>query len=357
MLKLDKEDEIIVFRSAGIGDFLVIVPFINYLLNIVGISEEKINFVIINNQDFNPLKLIFDKNSPLVYNSIVLNPNKIFKETIKVKKKYFNKKFSKTIYLPFVTEKNGSRYGKLLLIKLISGLWNKVYGLSLKKQTSKITTQYLSYFDLLGLKNFNEYLNFDIQKILKISSSEIEKVNNLILKTKNKKIALYINSKLRMKIWSRGEYFKVVNYLNENYDVDIYLIGGVEDYKYNNDFIEEFKLFDLKNIAGKISIRESFIFFNSIDLIIGNDGAPLHMAAFSNCAILGIYTFKEEIGSWEPYKSNRFITVRKDVSCKHCYLEFCQNTICLQTLKFIDISSFIDNLLVSKTIRQSVIIY
>ena len=68
MLKLNKDDELLVFRSAGIGDFLVVLPFINYLVNIIGIPKEKIHFVVINNQNQNPFELIIDENDPLVKN-------------------------------------------------------------------------------------------------------------------------------------------------------------------------------------------------------------------------------------------------------------------------------------------------
>ena len=37
MLNLSKKDELLIFRSARIGDFMVILPFINYLINIIGI--------------------------------------------------------------------------------------------------------------------------------------------------------------------------------------------------------------------------------------------------------------------------------------------------------------------------------
>lgn len=357
MLKLSKDDEVIIFRSAGIGDFLVIVPFINYLINIVGISEEKIHFVIINNQNLNPLKLIFENSRPIVDNSVVLNPGNILSETKKIKIKYKEKSFTKTIYLPFMNEPYSSKIKKLIAIKLIAGLSKKIYGLNFKKQSNNIGTQYLTYFEQLALNDFDKYIDFNITDILTFNQKEIDNINMINIDSDKKNIALYINSKLEMKIWGVYEFYKTLCYLKENYDVNIYLIGGGEDFEYNEKFINKFNITNVYNIAGKLSIRETISFFNKMDLLIANDGAPVHMAAYSSCAILGIYTYKEEVGSWEPYKSDRFITYRKNISCKHCYLEFCKEPFCLQRLKFIDISYSIDRLLTAKNIKQSIVVY
>ncbi|MCF6212573.1 MAG: hypothetical protein L3J45_00955 [Flavobacteriaceae bacterium] len=357
MLQLNKDDEVVVFRSAQIGDFLVVLPFINYLLNTICIPENKIHFVIVNKTKFNPLKFVFNKDSFLVNNSKVLNPNNILKDVLRLRD-YFNKKsFTKIIYLSFANESFLSKVKKLIAIKSICGFNKKVYGILLKNKTNYVKSQYLSYFEKLGLYNYNSYLNFGIDKLIQLDTLEVKSIKSIKIDSNKKNIALYINSKLKMKVWDRKEYFKVIDYLYKNYEVNIFLIGGKEDFDYNEKFINDFKFEDIMNLAGNLTIRESFYFFEKIDLLISNDGAPIHMAAYSNCAILGIYTYKEEVGSWEPFKSKRFITVRKDVSCKHCFLEKCDNVICLKALTFFNIKHYINQLLMSKECRNSVIVY
>lgn len=355
MLKLNKDDELLVFRSAGIGDFLVVLPFINYLVNIIGIPKEKIHFVVINNQNQNPFELIFDENDPLVKNSSTLSPQMPYKELIRIKSHYAKKEFTKIIYLPFINEPLKSKIKKYMSIRFIAGTTARIYGFTFKSKLGNIGTQYLTYFEQLGLKEFNKYLNFSISSITKFS--KLEKIKSNSIKEDKKNIALYINSKLEMKIWNDLNFFKVVEYINNKYDANIYLIGGAGDIKFNDKFNDKYKLNYVENIAGKFSIRETILLLNKFDLLISNDGSPIHMAAYSDCAILGIYTYKEEISSWEPYKSSRFIAYRKNVSCKHCYLEFCSNTICLTGLKFEDVFSSIDTLLEAKQIKQSIVIY
>ena len=356
MLNLNKKDELLIFRSAGIGDFLVILPFINYLINIIGIPKKKIHFVIINNQNLNPFKLIFEEEDYLVKNSTVLNPYKGYKEIKRIRSFYIKRNFTKIIYLPFMHESLKSKIKKYTAIKFISGGRGYVYGLNFKRKSENIDTQYLIYFEQLGLKKFNSYLNFNISDITNFSEFEILN-SNAAIKVGKKNIALYINSKLEMKIWSQLNFFKIIENINNNYnDANIYLIGGADDVEYNDKFIDKFNLRFVENIAGKLSIKETMLLLNKFELLISNDGGPLHMAAYSNCAILGIYTYKEEVLSWEPYFSSKFICVRKNTSCKLCYLEFCKDPICINGINCDEISSYVDILLSNKPIRASVVL-
>ena len=357
MLNLSKKDELLIFRSAGIGDFMVILPFINYLINIIGIPKKKIHFVIINNQNLNPLKLIFEEEDCLVKNSTVLNPYKGYKEIKRIRSLYIKSDFTKIIYLPFVNEPLKSKIKKYISIKFISGGRKHVYGLNFQRKSENIGTQYLTYFEQLGLKKFNNYLNFNISDITNFSEFEI--LNSNAINVGKKNIALYINSKLEMKIWDQLNFFKIIEYISNNYDdVNIYLIGGADDVEYNDKFIDKFNLRYVENIAGQLSIRETILLLNKFELLIGNDGSPIHMAAYSNTSIIGIYTYKEEIGSWAPFKSDRYITLTHDVNCKHCYLEFCENSICIEQVSPSSVIEAIDELLHNKNlkIKRSVVI-
>jgi len=355
---LKNTDKLLIFRSAGIGDFLVILPFINYLINVVGIKRENIIFVIINKYDVNPLKLLFLENDPLVINSIVLNQNNGFLKSLNyVKQCLKGKSFSKVIYLPFINEPISSKIKKYIAIKYIIKGNKTVYGLNFKKNNFNIGTQYLTYFEQLNLNNFKKYLNFNFKDITAIRDDEYTKINYFEINNGKKNIALYINSKLTMKIWNRENYKQIIEYIQSHHDVNIYLVGGQEDIEYNDAFIEDYKLKEVYNLAGEYSIRETILLFDKFELLIGNDGSPLHMAAYSSCSILGIYTYKEEVTSWEPYSAKNFIIIRKNVSCKHCYLEFCENVICLEELNTIDVLQALKELLsLSQPLRQTRII-
>ncbi|MCT7500215.1 glycosyltransferase family 9 protein [Aliarcobacter cryaerophilus] len=355
MLNLENKDRLLIIRSAEIGDFLVVLPFINYLKNIIGIPDENVDFIIINNNKINPIKLIFGEEHTFTKNSSILSTSNLLSDLSNLREKYKNKEFNKVIYLPFLNESISSKLKKIISIKYIVGMNKKIYGLNLKDNRSFIGSQYTCYFDALKINNNS--LDFNIEDIIKLNEKEEKNIDYLNVKNHKINVALYINSKLKMKIWREYNYYKIVEYIYKNYqNIQVYLIGGVEDFEYNKDFLNKYNLNEIENIAGKLSIRETIFLFNKFNIFIGNDGSPIHMAAFSKCAILGIYTYKEELASWDPIKSSKFITIRKNVVCKHCYLADCIARDCIDNINWKETIKYIEILFKENKIRESVVI-
>lgn len=355
-MKINKEDKIIIFRSAFIGDFLVCLPFFDYLINDIGVSKENIYFITINNKNLNPLKFIFREESVLSLHSMVIdsyNTKSIIKSAINIKILLKDINISKTIYLSFLNESLMSKIKKMILIKYIVGIKQKIYGIEFNKNKVNYS-QYLSYFDSIGVVYKKKKIELD--SLLNFTNEEHLKVKNIYENNTNINIALYINSKLKMKIWPKENFLEIISYIKKKYNANIYLIGDSNDFNYNKIFINTYNINGVKNIAGQLSIRETFLFFNKIDLLVANDGAPIHMASYTNCSILGLYTYKEPIGSWAPNLSESYVIYRKNVACKECYLSECEDPICLTNIKASDIQYSIDLLIKKIIIKQEIIL-
>jgi heptosyltransferase-2 len=227
---------------------------------------------------------------------------------------------------------------KYVLLKYIYGFNLKIHGIfKLNKKYISINSQYLLPFHVFGL----EY--DDNQKA--ISLFDLEKIN-----TKNRdelKIAIYPNSKLKMKIWGKQKYIDLIQTLLGKYDnVSIYLIGGKEDEEYNKGIIDIFSgNASIVNIAGKLDIVSTLAFLHGTDLFIGNDGFPMHLAAIANVPIIGLFTYKNPIGCWDPIITNKMITIRVNVSCKECFLADCNNPVCLTKITVNDVMNGVEQLL------------
>ena len=126
------------------------------------------------------------------------------------------------------------------------------------------------------------------------------------------------------------------------------MIGSELDNHYNQRFLKKYELSDVTNLSGKLNLRELIIFLENSNLIVTNDGAPIHLAAITKCKILGIYSYFNELKSgsqirtWDPVISKSYITVRKNTS--------------LEDLSFNEIKHFIDELINSKFLKKSVLI-
>jgi len=248
------------------------------------------------------------------------------------------------LYLPFTFERKVNSIKKLILSYFLFPVFAKRRGfLSGKLNEGMNYSQYFSYFNKLNLKTPTSRKLID-QFLSGENISIWRKENNT-----KRKVALYINSKLTMKIWSIENYVNLVNHLDLYFrnNIEFYLIGSKEDFEYNELVFSKInKQIYIKNIAGTLTIKDTCNFLSTVDLLIGNDGAPLHFAALVNTPIVGLYTFKEQAGTWEPIIAENFIVFRADVPCKHCYKSACSNVICLKYINYFHVLDAVKELLI-----------
>lgn len=329
MLDLSNKEKIIIIRSAYLGDFVVCIPFLQFLYEDLGLYPENVFIVILNNGKINPISLLFGNNSEYSKNSKVLNIHKplIFISELQKIKKEFNA--TKIIYLPFRFERYVSKLKKLFIIKISIGFLIPTLGFK-SDNTKYNISQYFHLFDYFGVE-FNKHFKLRLPIIEENVLHNYKKKGKLL-------IALYPNSKLKMKIWSIENYRELIENILKLYDVQILIVGSQEDYLYNEKLKDSFQENEnVVNIAGKYNIAETINIFKEVDVLIGNDGFPLHLAALANTPILGIYTYKNPIGCWDPIISDKIVTIRTLVTCKECYKSECGNPVCITNIFVTDV--------------------
>jgi ADP-heptose:LPS heptosyltransferase len=325
-------DNVIFVRSAFIGDWIVIVPFINYCIEKYRLDFSQIYFVIINNKNFNPVKYILSEDHEVAQKTYVVNSSLLglLPSISKIRELNKNTKSrNHVVYLPFAREGFLSALKKFILSIAIFGYKGKYWGF--KPQFSsdfKPESQYLSLFHHYGIEKYT--LGQD--NLIKINRK-----NNIYNPVNSvRRVGLYINSKLPTKIWDKKNYLNLILDLNSKMQTKFYLIGSSDDAAYNNDFLnlysDQLKYTDIINLAGTLSISETLVNFIDLDILICNDGAPSHLAGLVNLPVITLFTFKEPVGSWESLLGENHIAIRSDVSCKHCYKEFCDRPICISDI-------------------------
>lgn len=336
-----KGDKVCILRSAFLGDWITIIPFINYLVEICEISINDIYFIILNKEASNPAAIIFGKDSIFSKNTFSLNSSslkKLLSSTLAVRRK-LPKSINKLVLLSFTRDSKVSINKKKLISYLLFG--NKVakFGFDNLLMKNLSESQYLSYFDKLGIILNNSRIN--------LKTFLDESIHEKKTSSAKKKIVIYANSKLVMKIWPIQKYIELVRLLNKTYIANFYLIGGKEDYDYNEEINKKLiqEGISIENLAGKITIKDTITFLKQTDLLVSNDGAPIHFAGLVNTPTVGIYTFKEPVGAWEPLINDYFETIRTDVGCKLCYKEFCSNPVCITSIGCIDVYNLCKQLL------------
>lgn len=328
-MRINSEDKICILRSAFLGDWISTIPFLIYLTEVCCIPVENIYIIIINNSGFNPIEKVLGPNSLFTKNSLVVNSlnfKTTYKSALFVRKNIYNK-VNRMIYLPFTYENRTSILKKYILSFFLCKFNIKKNGfIFFNKYKIISSSQYFSFFQKLDIE-------FDLNKIsvkafLEKQSIHFSKKASDFDKVR---IAVYPNSKLKMKIWPIENYIKVLESLYNKYNAEFYLIGSAEDYHYNQLLIDNSnKKINIQNIAGVLDISSTITFLSNVDLLLTNDGAPVHMGSLVNTPVVGLYTYKEPIGSWDPILSKKYIIIRTEVLCKNCFSDNCLNPVCIK---------------------------
>lgn len=83
------------------------------------------------------------------------------------------------------------------------------------------------------------------------------------------------------------------------------------------------------------------------DLYIGNDTAPMHLAAFVGTPVIALFGPTDPIEN-APYVKGESIVIRKDVFCNPCRNRECQNLLCMDAINVEDVLGAVDQILLNK---------
>jgi ADP-heptose:LPS heptosyltransferase len=329
-----KKDKILLVRSASFGDFFVILPQLFYLIKTGKISLESIHFLIINRNGVNPVDIIFGKDNFFSKNTFVIKGTNFFSVIFNlfiIRRKIGS--VQSIYYLNFTLEKFVNKFIKT---KLLSLFWfdAKKVGFSIKKKYSK--SHYFSPFPNITIEDsfsFNPGFYNWYFSIANVNYKFDENFDFIV--NHESYIAFYCNSNVSAKIWPQSNYIELIKRVANNYaDLDIILIGGGEDFEYNQNIISALDLTNKEtkviNLAGSVEIPSLVKILKNAKAFVTNDGFPMHIASIANCPTIGIFTYREEIGAWDPICLDYFHSYRCDVGCKECYSRICNDPVCIQ---------------------------
>jgi len=135
------------------------------------------------------------------------------------------------------------------------------------------------------------------------------------------------------KRWAEEKYKKLLDLIKINTNAGILLLGDKKDEDAWGDFPENDTVL---NYMGKTSLLEFAALIASSDLVITNDGGPLHIAAASSVSTLSVFGPVSET-VYGPYPvDNKHRVISLQLNCRPCYKNFkmadCSNYACLNEL-------------------------
>ncbi len=125
------------------------------------------------------------------------------------------------------------------------------------------------------------------------------------------------------KRWYPKEFAKVAAHFSKEFDIVIF--GSPNEKAIADEivaFLEEFKIKNYKNLAGKTTIKELCSLIGGCSLFITNDSGPMHIAAAYQIPTVAIFgpTNDQETSQWSNPKG---VIVKKEIPCAPCMKRSC----------------------------------
>ncbi|MBI4683840.1 MAG: glycosyltransferase family 9 protein [Nitrospirae bacterium] len=159
----------------------------------------------------------------------------------------------------------------------------------------------------------------------KIYISENEKLNaQQLLKEFSGKgiIAFHIGAGLPYKMWPIEKFIDFILKLLEHYNYEVILLGGESNRQFSIKIIEKVKSKKVKDLSGRLSIRESYYFLSKTDIFIGNDSVLAHFAGSLNIPTIELMNSAVEQRRWQAIGQRVYVLSGFDKNHK-CRLDKC----------------------------------
>jgi len=195
-----------------------------------------------------------------------------------------------------------------------------------------------------------KYLGCNIDDIeYNISPSQQQKENfkNFLsgnnIDVSKKTVAIHPGGGWLSRRWQSEKFSKLMDLINENFDVNVVLIGGKEggssEKGLDEEIISQCKNKNIINLTGKLPLKDLITFFSFCNLFVANEAGPAHIATamkVNSVVILGPTNAKRT----GPFGGNTVI-VQKKVPCQPCRNRNCTKKDCMKLITVEEIFSIV----------------
>jgi ADP-heptose:LPS heptosyltransferase len=142
-------------------------------------------------------------------------------------------------------------------------------------------------------------------------------------------VGFHMGAGYSSKLWIPEKYGILIKRLHEDFGIRAILVGGEED----EAIIKRIQSIILDtgsmNSAGRTNIKETAALIEKCRLFIGNDSAPVHIAAAVGVPVIVIFSAANNPVGWKPVGKD-VICITKDVPCRSCEKSECVDTKCMR---------------------------
>jgi ADP-heptose:LPS heptosyltransferase/GT2 family glycosyltransferase len=133
-------------------------------------------------------------------------------------------------------------------------------------------------------------------------------------------MALHTGAGAVNKQWPSRSFAALIDLLSGEAGATVVIIGGDDEYAFVQGMMKHVRRRDsVRSLVGKVGLRDVPAVLRAMDVYIGNDSGPKHIAAALGVPTIGIHSGSVDAGEWGalgPFG----LTLRRDMTCSPCYL-------------------------------------
>lgn len=151
-------------------------------------------------------------------------------------------------------------------------------------------------------------------------------------------VGIHPGAGIKTRCWPLESFKKIAEYIEKHYQAKVVLF--IEPQGYGEALLE-----DGHFIEARLSLRELISVIAKLDLLICNDGGPMHLATAVNTPVLAIFG-PGNINIISPYGDKNRIVIKKDMPCRPCR-DYCKykEAYCLTGILVEDVTKVIDEVI------------
>lgn len=302
-------------RSAAIGDFLVVVPFIvSYLRDH---PDVLVDVLVLTRVPGNPAAVLSIADQSQL--RLSLAPEDLIAEIRRVRDLATARRYDRVVYLPFNGESAVAKAKKLLLLRGIVGPWVQIDGFARHRSLHSLSCLRLLDEEPVHQAAVSFFLSRtkaptrdQIARALKVTRDDEQRADVVLEKLeKPSPIALYIGAKLERKKWPADRFAEIARWLLHA-GRSIVIIGGADDRDAAAAFLSSLNTAHTVNACGVGGLSTTIAILRRCCAACGTDGSPMQMAALCGLRIVALASNFEPWGLWEPTMAPSSITLRPD---------------------------------------------
>ena len=334
----DSIKNILIFKLDHIGDVLMITPALRflrlkypeaYITVVVGAWSKDI---LTGNQDVNEI---------LIYDAYWFNGNRDkklnIKNTWRFIKKIRGRKFD--VFYSLRGDFMGILLGSLLKIPVRIGFDNGGGGFLLTRPITPVENIH-QIEQFLYAVGGNDSI-FDKKMKITVTEEERNFADALIRRhngDNRKFVGFHIGAGYPSKLWAPEKYGVLIKRLHDDFDTRAILVGGEEDREIIAETESIIRDAGVINLAGRTNIKETAAIIERCSLFIGNDSAPVHIAAAVGTPVIVIFSAVNNPVQWKPFADN-VICITKDLPCRFCEKFECEDAKCMHMISVDEVYS------------------